>query len=59
MAGLTSAFQAAGFMIGPIIGTLAYQVNGSYPFIMCASLLFVTIIMANTLPMPTADEVTG
>mgnify|MGYP006082123835 CR=1 FL=1 len=59
MAGLTSAFQAAGFMIGPIIGTLAYQVDGSYPFIMCAILLFVTIIMANTLPMPTADEVIG
>jgi MFS family permease len=56
MAGLTAAFQASGFMIGPIIGTLAYQIDGSYPFIMCASLLGITIVMANTLPMPTADE---
>jgi len=58
MAGLTSAFQATGFMIGPIVGTLAYQVNGAYPFIICACLLGVILIMANVLPMPNADDVT-
>ncbi len=56
MAGLTTAFQSIGFMIGPIVGTILYQMDGSYPFILCASLLFVTIIMANVLPMPTADD---
>ena len=56
MAGLTSAFQATGFMIGPIIGTLAYQVNGNHPFLMCAGLIATVIVMANTLPMPKVDE---
>lgn len=56
MAGLTTAFQATGFMIGPIIGTLLYQADGSYPFLLCAALLFVTIVMANVLPMPEAEE---
>ncbi len=56
MAGLTTAFQSIGFMIGPIVGTILYQINGSYPFLLCAGLLFVTVVMANTLPMPKADD---
>lgn len=56
MAGLTTAFQSIGFMIGPVVGTILYQMDGSFPFILCACLLFVTIVMANTLPMPKADD---
>jgi MFS family permease len=56
MAGLTGAFQAVGFMIGPIVGTISYQLNASAPFIVCASLLVVALVMANVLPMPEPHE---
>ena len=56
MAGLTGAFQAVAFMIGPIVGTVAYQINVSAPFIICASLSVVAVVMANVLPMPKPHE---
>lgn len=56
MAGLTAAFQAVGFMVGPIVGTVAYQINPASPFIICASLIGLAILMANVLPMPKPDE---
>ena len=56
MAGLTSAFQAVGFMIGPLVGTLAYQINPASPFVICASLLVTGVLMANFLPMPAPHE---
>jgi MFS family permease len=56
MAGLTGAFQAVGFMIGPIVGTISYQLNASAPFIVCASLLVTAVVMANVLPMPEPHE---
>lgn len=56
MAGLTGAFQAVGFMIGPIVGTISYQMNASAPFIICSSLLVVAVLMANVLPMPTPHD---
>ncbi len=56
MAGLTGAFQAVGFMIGPILGTLTYQMNPSTPFIICSALLVLAVLMANVLPMPTPHD---
>lgn len=56
MAGLTGAFQAIGFMIGPIVGTISYQLNASAPFIICSALLVVAVLMANLLPMPTPHD---
>ncbi|MEQ9445634.1 MAG: MFS transporter, partial [Rhodospirillaceae bacterium] len=56
MAGLTGAFQAVGFMIGPIVGTIAYQIDPASPFIICASLLVISVLMANFLPMPAPHE---
>ena len=53
MAGLTSSFQALGFMLGPLIGTLAYQITPSLPFIICGVLLILSLLMVNFLPMPT------
>lgn len=56
MAGLTGAFQAVGFMIGPIVGTISYQISDSAPFIICSTLLGIAVLMANVLPMPTPHE---
>lgn len=56
MAGLTAAFQAIGFMVGPILGTVAYQMNSDSPYIICGSLIALAIVMANVLPMPAPSE---
>jgi len=56
VAGLTSAFQAVGFMIGPLMGAIAYQMNPDAPFFICGGLLIIAVILANTLPMPSPDH---
>ena len=56
VAGLTSAFQAIAFMIGPLLGTISYQINSQAPFYICAGLLVLAVILANVLPMPKPDE---
>jgi len=52
VAGLISAFQALGFTIGPIVGTVAYQFNQSAPFFICAALLLLAILISNFITMP-------
>jgi len=56
MAGLTMSFQALGFMIGPIVGTLAYQADPSYMFYVSTGLLIVMVVIANAIRMPHPDD---
>jgi len=42
--GLISACPAAGFVLGPLIGTSLYQVNPVYPAL-CAALLMIPLTL--------------
>ena len=56
VAGLTSAFQAFSFMSGPILGTIAYQLNPTLPFYICGFCILFSILMANIFYMPDISD---
>jgi MFS family permease len=52
VAGLTMSFQALGFVIGPLIGTITYASHPSWPFFIQIGVVAVLLVIVNVIKMP-------
>jgi MFS family permease len=54
VAGLTTSFQSIGFMLGPMIGTVAYSMNHAAPFYIQIGVVAAILVIVNLIKMPKA-----
>ena len=52
VAGLTTSFQSIGFILGPMIGTVAYSMNHAAPFYIQIGVAATILVIVNIIKMP-------
>lgn len=52
VAGLTTSFQSIGFILGPMIGTVAYSMNHAAPFYIQIGVVVAILGIVNIIKMP-------